>query len=332
MHEWAVRRRRSLKSTASVIIAIALGLFAAQAGAQAYPAKPIRLLVGSAPGGNLDTVARGVAQGLTDALGRRVIVENRPGANAAIATEYVAKSAADGYTLLMAASTFTNAPSLVRNIPYDAVRDFTGVSLVATIPQMLVVHPSLPVKNVRELIVFARAQSSPLNYASSSLGSGSYTAMELFKRQAGLKMTRIGYNGDAPALVDLLGGHVPVKFDNFTTSIPHVKSGRLRALGVTNAKRSPLMPEVPAISETLPGYEASIYNGVMAPAATPKDIIGRLHGEIVKWVSIPEVRSQFAQQGVELQSSPTPEHFSGFIKSEVVRSAKMAQDAGIKPE
>jgi tripartite-type tricarboxylate transporter receptor subunit TctC len=315
-----------------ILSAAALAVHGDYTAAQVYPVKPVRLIVGVQPGGNLDTVGRAVAQGLTDAFGQRVLVENRPGANAAIGAQYVARSAPDGYTLLMMASTLTNAPSLVRNIPYDPVRDFTGVSLVALIPQVLVVHPSLPVKTVRELITFAKAQDGRLNYASSGLGSGSYMAMELFKRRAGISLLRIGYNGDAPALVDLVGGHVPVKFDNFTTSIPHVRSGRLRPLGVTSPKASPLLPGVPPIAETLPGFEASIYNGVLAPAATPREIVARLHGEIAKLVQIPEVRSQFAQQGVDLQASPSPEHFTAFIKSETVRAAKVAQDAGVKPE
>ena len=312
--------------------AVVFAMHALDAAAQAYPVKPVRLIVGVQPGGNLDTVGRAVAQGLSDAFGQRVLVENRPGANAAIGAQHVAKSAPDGYTLLMMASTLTNAPSLVRNIAYDVARDFTGVSLVAYIPQVLVVHPSLPARSVRELIAFAKAQGGKLNYASSGLGSGSYMAMELFKRQAGISLLRIGYNGDAPALVDLIGGHVPVKFDNFTTSIPHVRSGRLRPLGVTSPKPSALLPGVPPIGETLPGFEASIYNGVVAPAATPREVVARLHGEIAKIVQIPEVRSQFAQQGVDLQSSPSPEHFTAFLKSETARAAKVLQDAGIKPE
>ena len=310
----------------------ALGVQAHDAAAQTYPTKPVRLIVGAAPGGNLDTVGRAVAQSLGEAFGQRALVENRPGANASISAQYVARSAPDGYTLLMMASTFTNAPAFVRNISYDAERDFTGVSHVATIPQVLIVHPSLPVKNVRDLIALAKSQPGRLNYASSSLGSSSFMAMELFKRQAGVNLVRVGYNGDAPALVDLVGGHVPVKFDNFSTAIPLIKSGRLRPLGVTTPGRSALLPDVPPVSDTLPGYEASIFNGVLAPAATPRDIVARLHGEIVKLVQIPELRNQFAQQGVELKASPTPEHFTAFIKSEVARTAKLVKDAGIKPE
>jgi tripartite-type tricarboxylate transporter receptor subunit TctC len=321
-----------MKLAASLVMGAAVAVHAHDAAAQAYPVKPIRLIVGSQPGGNLDIVGRSLAQGLSDSFGRRVIVENRAGANASIAAEYVARAAPDGYTLLMAASTLTNAPSFARNIPYDPVRDFTGVSLVARIHQVLVVHPSLPVRTVRELITLAKAQAGKLNYASSSVGSGSFMAMELFKRRAGVNLARIGYNGDAPALVDLLGGQVPVKFDNFTTSIPHVKSGRLRALGVSSPQASPLLPGVPPVAETLPGFEASIFNGVVAPAATPRDVVGRLHAEIVKFVQLPEVRSRFSQQGVDLQASPAPDQFSAFLKEETVRAAQIARDAGIHPE
>ena len=197
---------------------------------------------------------------------------------------------------------------------------------------MLLVHPSVPVTSVKELIALAKAEGGKLNCATSGIGSGSYMAMELFKRRAGVSFVRIGYNGDAPALVDLLGGHVPVKFDNFTTSIPHVRSGRLRPLGVTSPQPSPLLPGVPAIAETLPGFEASIYNGVVAPAATPREVLAKLHSEIVKFVQLPEVHAQFAQQGVDLQASPSPEHFTAFLKSETARAAQIAREAGVKPE
>jgi tripartite-type tricarboxylate transporter receptor subunit TctC len=261
-----------------------------------------------------------------------MIVENRPGASATIGTENVARSAPDGYTYLMVAPSFLIAPMMMRNAPYDPVGDFSGVSLIATLPQMLVVHPSLPVKSVRELVALAKARPGELNCVTSGNGSGSHLAMELFKRQAGVRMTRIAYNGDAPAMIHLLGGQVSLKFDNLSTSIPHVSAGRLRALGVTSPNRSALLPDVPAISETLPGYAASIFNGMVAPAGTPKEIVARIHGEIVKFVQMPVVRSRFEQQGVELQSSPAPEQFTGYIKTEFVRWAKIIQDAGITAE
>jgi tripartite-type tricarboxylate transporter receptor subunit TctC len=221
---------------------------------------------------------------------------------------------------------------MMRNPPIDPVRDFAGVSLIATLPQMLVVHPSLPVKSVKDLIALARARPGELNYGSSGNGSGSHLAMELFNRMAGVRITRIPYNGDGPAIIDLLGGQVPVKMDNLSTSLPHVRGGKLRPLGVTTSARTKLLPDVPAISETLPGFQASIFNGMMAPAGTPPEILARIHAEIVKFVQTPEIRARFASQGVELQASAAPEQFTAYIKTEYTRWAKIMEDAGIKPE
>ncbi len=298
----------------------------------AFPAKSLRLVVAVAPGGNMDLMGRAVAQRLTESLGRPVVVENRPGANTTIGSENVARSAADGYSYLMVAPSFLIGPMMMRSPPFDPVRDFTGVSLIATLPQMLIVHPSLPVKSVRELIALAKARPGELNCATSGNGSGSHLAMELFHRQAAVRMTRIPYNGDAPALIHLLGGQVSLKFENMSTAIAHVHAGRIRALGVTSPKRSALLPEVPAISETLPGYEASIFNGMVAPAGTPKEIVARMHAEIARFVQAPDIRVRFAQQGVELQSSSTPEQFTGYMKAEYARFAKVIREAGITAE
>jgi tripartite-type tricarboxylate transporter receptor subunit TctC len=320
----------SLPRAAALLAAFLLPAGAALA--QAWPAKQPRIIVSVVPGGNLDTMARATATGISDGLGRRVIVENRPGANSVIGMDYVAKSPADGYTLLMIAPTFTNAPSLSKSLPYDTVRDFTGVSLVAWIPQMMLVSTSLPVKNMKELIAYAKSNPGRLDYGSSSLGSGSHMGMELFKRAAGVAIVRIGYNGDAQALADLVGGHIQVKFDNFSTAIPLVKSGRVRALGVSSPRRFALLPDVPAIAETVPGFEASIFNGVVAPAATPKDVLARVHAEIEKWVATPEARNHFAQQGIDLQASASPEQFTAFLAADMARSARTIKEAGIVPE
>jgi tripartite-type tricarboxylate transporter receptor subunit TctC len=322
---------RLAAATTAASIILGIGIID-PACAQSYPAKPIRLVVAAAPGGNMDIVARAVAQKLTESLGRPMIVENRPGANTAIGSENVARSAPDGYAYLMVAPSFLVGPMMTRNAPYDPVRDFTGVSLIATLPQMIVVHPSLPVKSVRELIALAKARPGELNCATSGNGSGSHLAMELFQRQAGVRMTRIPYNGDAPGVVHLLGGQVSLKFDNVSTSIPHVNAGRLRALGITSPRRSALLPDVPAIGETLPGYEASIFNGMVAPAGIPKEIVARIHGEIAKFVQAPNIRARFAQQGVELQSSPAPEQFTEYIKTEYTRLSRVIREAGIAPE
>ncbi len=300
---------------------------AAQTSAPAYPSKPIRLIVSVQPGGNLDLMGRAVAQGLTERLGQPVIVENRPGANTIIGTAFVAKSAPDGYTLLMVAPSFVVAP-VMQSAPYHPLRDFTGVSHIATLPQMIVVHPSVPVKSVKELIALAKARPDDLICVTSGNGSGSHLALELFKRQTGVRMMRIAYNGDAQAIVQLLGGHASVKFDNFTTSIPHVNAGKLRALGVTTPQRSTLLPGVPAIAETLPGYEASIFNGMAAPAATPKEIVARISVEIANFAKAPDNRARFAQQGVELVGS-TPEQFNALVKAEYRRLSTLIKEVGI---
>ena len=322
-----MRQRPALTPRLGAVIAAAA--LTALATAQTYPTRPVRLVVSVAPGGNLDLMGRATAQALTEGLGRQVVVENRPGANSTIGADHVARSTPDGYTLLMVAATLLIGPRMMPNPPFDPTRDFAGVSQIATLPQMLVVHPSLPIRSTKELITVAKARPGELNYGTSGNGSGSHMAMELFMRQANVRLTRIPYNGDGPALVNLLGGQVPVKIDNLSTSIGHVRNGRLRALGVTTLKRTELLPEVPAISEALAGFEASIFNGMVAPAATPKDILARLHGEIVKFAQSPSNRSRFAQLGVELQASPSPEHFTAFLRSEYARFSKLIEEAGI---
>jgi tripartite-type tricarboxylate transporter receptor subunit TctC len=324
-------------SKPAVRVAAAAVLFVAAAGAGAqspaqWPAKPIRLIVAVQPGGNLDLMGRAVAQKIAEGLGRPVVVENRPGANSMIGAEFVARSAPDGYTLQMAAQSLLVAPLMMRAPPVDPTRDFAGVSLIATLPQMLVVHPSVPAKSVRELIALAKARPGELNCSTSGNGSGSHLALELFRRQSGVQVARIPYNGDAQAIVQLLGGQVSFKFDNLTTSIPHVQSGRLRVLGVTTPKRTDLLPGVPAIAETLPGFEASIWNGMVAPAATPPEIIARLHGEILKFTQAPEIRTRFAQQGVELHGTRSPEQFTAYLKSEYARYGKLIREAGLTQE
>jgi tripartite-type tricarboxylate transporter receptor subunit TctC len=313
-------------ATAAFLCAAVIADASAQTPAP-YPSRPIRLIVSVQPGGNLDLIGRAMAQGLTERLGQPVIVENRPGANTIIGTSFVAKSAPDGYTMMMVAPSFVVAP-VMQPAPYHPLKDLTGVSHVATLPQMIVVHPSVPVQSVKALVALAKARPDDLICVTSGNGSGSHLALELFKRQAGVRMLRVAYNGDAQATIQLLGGHASVKFDNFTTSIPHVNAGRLRALGVTTPTRSALLPAIPAIAETLPGYEASIWNGVAMPAATPKEIVARLSLEIASFTKVPENRARFAQQGVELVGS-TPEQFNSLIKAEYGRLSTLIKEAGI---
>ncbi len=313
------------------VLAAALACFI-DAHAQTYPVKPIRLIVSVQPGGNLDLMGRSVADYLSGGLGQRMYVENRPGANSTIGLTALARAAPDGYTFAMMAQSGLIAAMLMKAPPYDPLRDFAGVSVIATLPQLLVVHRSLPVTNVKALIALAKARPGELNCSSSGNGSGSHLALELFNKLAGVRITRIPYNGDGQAIIDLLGGQVPSKFDNMSTSLTHVRAGRLRAIGITSPVRSALLPEVPAISETVPGYQMSIFNGVIAPAGTPPEILARVHAEIAKFATAPDVRSRFAAQGVELQASATPAEFTASLKSEYTKWAKVLEDAGIKPE
>ena len=313
----------------AVASAMALTAMMTPARAQNYPNKPVRMVVPVAPGGNLDIISRAVADRLSQQLGQPMLVENRAGANSAIGTEFVAKSAPDGHTYLMIASTFIITPGIMAKVPYDPVRDFAGVSLIAWIPQILVVHPSVPAQNVKELIAWAKASPGRLNFATSG-GSGSHIASELFSRQAGIQSVPVLYKGSAPALTDVVGGHVAMMIDTLSTSSAHVREGKLRALGVTSPTRSTLFPDVPTISETLPGYEARIFNAMVAPAATPKAIVDRMHREIVRVVQSPDLLARFSQQGVELSASASPEQFSDFIRSDYQRWGRVIRDAGIK--
>ena len=221
---------------------------------------------------------------------------------------------------------------MMRNPPYDPLRDFSAVSLIATVPQMLVVHPSLPVHSVKELIAFAKVRPGKLNCGSSGNGSGSHLALELFNKLAKVSIARIPYNGDSQAITELLGGQVPIKFDNLSTSLPYVRLGRLRPLGVTTPVRSVLLPDIPAISEMLPGYQMSVFNGMVGPTLIHPDILVRIHSEIQRFTQSQDAKQRFAMLGVELQASPSPAHFSNFIKSEYISLSKVLDDAGIKPE
>ena len=324
------------RSTALKSVSLAACVIASTAvldtAAQPYPAKSIRLVVAVVPGGNLDLLGRAVAQRLSDSLGRPVIVENRPGANTTVGTENVVRSAPDGYSLLMIAGSSLVGPLMMHNPPYDPMRDFAAVSLIAKLPQVLVVHPSVPAHSVRDLIALAKSRPGELNCGTSGNGSGSHFSMEFFNRLAGVRLTRIPYNGDAQALIQVVGGQLPLKFENTSTAIAHVNSGRLRALGVTSVKRFELLPKVPAIAETLPGFESIVFNGMVAPAGTPRDILGRLHSEIVKFTQAHELRSRFLQQGVELQASASPEDFSGYLRAEHGKAAKLIKELGITPD
>ncbi len=312
-------------------LGLLLAVVAGGAWAQAYPVKPIRLVVPFPPGGATDILARAVAQKLTDAWGQSVIVDNRPGAGGNIGSELVAKAAPDGYTLEMGTvGTHAINASLYSKMPYDHVRDFAPVILVAGVPNVLVVNPGLPVNSVQELIAYAKANPGKLNFASSGSGTSIHLAGELFKVMAGVQMTHVPYKGSSPALQDLLGGQVQLMFDNLPPSLPHIKAGKLRALGVTSATRAPALPDVPTIAESgLPGFEASSWFGVLAPAGTPPAIIAKLNAEIAKWLDTPEAKEKMLALGANAAGG-TPEDFAKHIAAETAKWAKVVKESGAK--
>ncbi len=323
-----------MKRLFSILLVVLVALASGNAVAQNYPRKTVQIIVPVAAGGNVDLVARGIAHMLSASLEQQFIVDNRPSNSSLIGTQLVARAAPDGYTLLAMASTFAVAPFVLRNAGYDPLKEFLGVSQTCWLPQILVVRPTLPVKSVQELIAYAKAHPGELTVAHSGTGGTGHMAWELFNQQVGgLNVVEVPYKGNAPALIDLLGGQVDVTFDTFSTSIQHVKAGKLRALGLTGTKRSPIFPDLPTIAESgLPGYEASIFNGIVAPAGTPRDILNRLQTEIAKAVQNPELRSRYLAQGVELTASESPEQFTEFIRHQVERYAKLVREVGIKPE
>ncbi len=311
-------------------IAAACALNSTPATAQGYPAKPLRIINPLAAGGNVDIVARGVAEHLGRALGQQVLVENRPGASALVGTRYVRNQPADGYTLLAIANTFARVPALVTDPGYDPVRDFTGVSQTCDIPMVLVVNPSLPVRSVKEFIALAKRRPGELTYGSAGNGGTGHVAAEMFSQQAGIRLMHIPYKGNAPAMTDLVGGQIMLLFDQVSTSAGYIKSGRLRPLGVTTRTRSPLFPEVPTIDEAgLRGFEDSTFNGLMAPAGTPREILERLRGEVVKAVAAPALRERFDRIGVPLLASHSLEEYNSFIRRHVEDFATLARTAGI---
>jgi tripartite-type tricarboxylate transporter receptor subunit TctC len=313
---------------------VAVGMMASGAGwAQPFPSKPLRIVVPAAAGGNLDNVTRVVAQKLSEQLGQQVIVENRPGGSYKIAVDFVAKSPADGYTYLSVADSFLYSPMIVSAPSFDPLKDFVGVSLVATVPQILVVHPSVHANSVKDLIALAKRNPDKLTYGSSGTGATGHIAAELFNMQAGISMTHVPYRGNAPALIDLVGGNISLMFDTISTSLPHVKSGKIKALGVTSQARSPLLPDVPTVSEAgLPGYEAAIFNGFVALAGTPPEILRRMNAEIRKAVQSPEMRSRMQEQGVEMIASSSPEQFQSYMKAQSEKYAKVVKAANIRAD
>jgi tripartite-type tricarboxylate transporter receptor subunit TctC len=305
----------------------------AAAAADAYPAKPIRFVVAFPPGGGTDIIARSIAQKLSERLEQQVVVDNRPGAGGNIGTDIVAKSAPDGYTMLMgSAGPLAINASLFAKMPFDPIRDLAPVTLAASTPNVLVVHPSLKAATVNELIALAKARPGEINFASSGHGTPAHLAGELFNSMAGVKLVHVPYKGAAPALADLLGGQVQLMFSTMPPALPHVKDGKLRALAVTSLKRSRATPELPTVDEAaLPGFEANTWHGVVVPAGTPAAVVVRLNREIVAILHMPEVVERLSGQGAEALGS-TPEEFAAYIKSETLKWAKAVRDSGAKAE
>ena len=298
--------------------------------AQSYPVKPIRLVLPYPPGGGTDVIARPLAQKLTEQLGQQVIVDNRGGAGGNIGMEFVAKSPADGYTLLFALTAqYAVNLSLYPKLPYDPVRDYAPISLLANAPYLLVVHPTLPAKSVAELVALVKARPGQLSYSSSGNGSGAHLAGEMLRSLARVEIVHVPYKGAGPAMPDLIAGQVQLSFITYTAAGPHIKTGRLRALGVTTAKRSPTLPDLPAIGETVAGYDSAVWYGFAAPAGTPPEIVSKLNTEVLRVLAAPDFRSRITLEAVSPIGS-TPEEFGSFMKSEIVRWAKVVKDSGAK--
>jgi hypothetical protein len=306
---------------------LVLAALCASAAAQNYPGKTVRMVVGYPPGGPTDVIARIVSQKLTQAWGQQFIVDNRPGASGMIGAELTARAAPDGYTLLMVPVTYAVTPSLFAKMTYDVEKDLAPVAQVAAAPFILVVHPTLPVKTVKDLIALDRRNPGQINFASASTGGMPHLAGELFNSMTGTKLVHIPYKGAAPATTDLLSGQVTLMFNNMLSAMPQVKAGRLRAVAVTSTKRSPAAPELPTIAETVPGYEASGWYGAFAPAATPRDIINRLNAEMNRAMKMPDVAQRLAGDGVEAVGT-TPEQFGAYLKQEVAKWGKVVKTSG----
>ena len=311
---------------------LVLILCAGTVNAQPYPSRPLRLIVPAGPGGGVDTIARLLAAPMSPALGQPVVAENRPGAGTLVASEITAKSAPDGYTMLMVTNSHAINAGIHKNMRYDPVNDFAYVSTVASIPYIVVVHPSVPVKSVKELIALAKRRPGELMAASAGTGSGTHLAFELFAFMANVNIVHVPYKSGTSAMVDLTGGHVQLMLSNIINSMPHVKSKRLHVLAITTAKRSALYPDIPTVAESgLPGYQADAWYGVLVPARTPTEIVQRLNREVHAVLKTPDFRSKVAAQGAEVTGS-TPDEFAAFMRLEIAKWVKVTSRLKIQPE
>ncbi len=298
--------------------------------AQGYPTRAIRLVVATSPGGGTDLTARRIAPKLAELLGQPVVVENRAGASNTIGTDSVARAAPDGYTILMTVSSFVLTPFIMAKVPYDPVKDFAPISQVLVVPNLLVGHPSLPARNLKELIAYAKTRPGELHFAAGGTGTTAHLAVEQLNLLTGMKLVHVPYKGQGPGMIDLLAGHIPLMMADFMNALPRVRSGALRAYGVTSAKRAAIAPEIPTIAEAgVPGYALSQWFGLLAPAKTPPEIISKLHSATVRSLADPAIRESFASEGAELVGG-TPEEFATVIREDTKKWARITKELGIK--
>ena len=313
-------------------VVLSLAAFSIPASAQTYPSAPVRIISPYPPGGGTDILARAIAQKLTERSGQPAIVDNRAGANGTVGTGVAAKAPPDGHTMVVVAAAYAAGSSLYKNLPYDPMRDLAPVSRLAQGPLVLVVHPSLPARSVKELTALARARPGELNAGNSGTGSLPHLTAELFASMSGVKLVHVPYKGPGAALVDVMSGQVPLYFMNVLGALPLVKAGRLRALGVSSAERSPIAPELPTIAETgLPGFDMTNWYGLLVPAATPRDVVARLQQEIARIMTLPDTQQLMTAGGMTVVAS-NPQQFSEFLKRETAKYARVIQAAGVKGE
>ena len=314
------------------LLALVLASVSAAAFPQSYPVKPVRVIVPWPPGGGTDIFARSIGQKLNEAWNQQVIVDNRPGAAGNIGAAAAAKSPPDGYTMLLATITLATSPSLYKSLGYDPLRDLEPVTLIAGVPHLLVVHPSLPVKNVKELVALAKARPGELNYASAGVGSPFHLAAELFNLLGAVKMTHVSYKGGGPAVTEVMGGQVQVTFANLLAVLPQVQAGKLRALGITTAQRSNAAANIPTIAEGgLKGYDFTSWFGMLVPAGTSKDIVQKVSDDIGKALKLPDLRERLTRDGADIIAS-SPQEFGAYMRGETAKWSKVIKEAGIKPE
>lgn len=315
----------------SKIIALFLMVFVpTYSGAQLYPSKPVRLIIPSSPGGPIDIIGRSLAQGLSMRFGQSVLVDNRPGATGIIAADMLAKSAPDGYTIMLAAGTFSTTAAFHPKLPYDPAKDFAPISQVAMLPLVVLIHPSLPVNSIGELISYTRSNPGKVFFGSSGNAGPSHLAGEVFKSMAGVNIVHVPYKGTSPAMADLMAGHIQMMFDAVTTAVPQARAGKVKALAVTSPKRLRGIPDVPTVAEAgLPGYEAVTWVGILAPRGTPPEVVARLHSEITRSLQSTEISQEIAAVGAEVIGN-TPDQFSENIRLEIEKWSKLARETNIK--